>query len=167
MGCRYYRLYTLAQYGAKCDIPFDEVKQDCIDIGEVFKEVGNVPLEDWEIEKAYSSYYDYRAFESTIDFITSKAHVYIEKNKRNGNSQYNHLQADVLYNKATGRRTANTCKINRELALEDLRKNGEIPGRPDKALIVRQWQSAHPDGKKIDCHRDTGLSRTTIDKWWI
>lgn len=167
IGCRYYRLYTLAQYGAKCDIPFDEVKQDCIEIGAVFKNVGNVPLEDWEIAKAYAAYYDYRAFESTIDFINSKAHLNIEKNKRNGQKQYDHLQADVLYNKITGRRTANTCKINRELALEDMRKNGDIPGRPDKNQIVRQWQREHPDGTKMECHRETGVSRPTIDKWWI
>jgi len=167
IGCRYYRLYTLAQYGAKCDIPFDEVKQDCIEIGAVFKNVGNVPLEDWEIAKAYAAYYDYRAFESTIDFINSKAHLNIEKNKRNGQKQHDHLQADVLYNKTTGRRTANTCKINRELTLEDMRKNGEIPGRPDKCEIIRRWQIENPDGLKIECHRETGISRPTIDKWWI
>ena len=170
VGCRYYRLYTLAQYGAKCDIPFDEVKQDCIDIGEVFKEVGNVPLEDWEIEKAYSSYYDYRAFESTIDFITSKAHVYIEKNKRNGNSQYNHLQADVLYNKTTGRPTGNMCKTNRELTLKFMRENGQITGRPPESgsakNIVLEWREANPDGRKVDCINDTGLTKPTVYKWW-
>lgn len=170
VGCRYYRLYTLAQYGAKCDIPFDEVKQDCIDIGDIFKEVGNVPLEDWEIEKAYSSYYDYRAFESTIDFITSKAHVYIEKNKRNGNSQYNHLQADVLYNKTTGRPTSNVCKNNRELTLQYMRENGLITGRPAGSGsvkdIVLEWREANPDGRKVDCIRETGLGKTSVYKWW-
>lgn len=39
-------------------------------------------------------------------------------------------------------------------------------GRSEKAGIVEEWQRQHPDGKKIDCHRDTGLSRMTIDKWW-
>lgn len=24
----------------------------------------------------------------------------------------------------------------------------------------------NPNGKKIDCHRDTGITRPTIDKWW-
>ena len=171
VGCRYYRLYTLAQYGAKCDIPFEIVKQDCIDIGETFKLVGNVPLEDWEIAKAYASYYDYRAFESTIDFINSKAHLNIEKNKRNGQKQQDHLQADVLYNKTTGRPTSNVCKANRELTLRYMRENGQITGRPpesgSKKEIVVDWQQTHPDGTKMECHRETGLSRTTIDKWWI
>ncbi len=170
VGCRYYRLYTLAQYGAKCDIPFEIVKQDCIDIGETFKLVGNVPLEDWEIAKAYAAYYDYRAFESTIDFINSKAHLNIEKNKRNGQKQYDHLQADVLYNKITGRPTSNVCKNNRELTLQYMRDNKLITGRPpesgSKKELVEEWQQTHPDGTKMECHRETGLSRTTIDKWW-
>ena len=166
VGCRYYRLYTLAQYGAKCDIPFDEVKQDCIKIGGIFKLVGDVPLEDWEIEKAYAAYYDYRAFESTIDFINSKAHLSIEKNKRNGQKQHDHLQADVLYNKITGRKTINVCKANRELTLQTMRENGDILGRPTKQKIVADWRAAHPNGKKADCVRDTGLTKPTVYKWW-
>ena len=39
-------------------------------------------------------------------------------------------------------------------------------GRPDKAKIVKDWRNAHPDGKKIECERETGLSRHTILKWW-
>ena len=171
VGCRYYRLYTIAQYGAKCDIPFEQVKEDCIKIGSIFKLVGDVPLEDWEIEKAYAAYYDYRAFESTIDFINSKAHLNIEKNKRNGQKQYDHLQADVLYSKATGRPTVNTCKTNRALSLQYLRENGLVTGRPagsgSKREQVEAWQSQHPDGTKMECHRDTGMSRSTIDKWWL
>lgn len=36
--------------------------------------------------------------------------------------------------------------------------------RPDKAKIVEDWRNAHPDAKKIDCERETGLSRHTILK---
>ena len=39
-------------------------------------------------------------------------------------------------------------------------------GRPDKEKIVEEWRNAHPDGKKIDCERETGLSRPTVLKWW-
>ena len=39
-------------------------------------------------------------------------------------------------------------------------------GRPDKAEIVLEWQRSHPDGKKADCIRDTGLSKPTVYKWW-
>ena len=39
-------------------------------------------------------------------------------------------------------------------------------GRPDKAKVVEEWQKAHPDGKKADCIRDTGLSKPTVYRWW-
>ena len=39
-------------------------------------------------------------------------------------------------------------------------------GRPDKAKIVLDWRANHPEGKKADCIRDTGLSKPTVYKWW-
>ena len=39
-------------------------------------------------------------------------------------------------------------------------------GRPTSKYIVYEWRKKHPDGKKIDCERNTGLSRHTILKWW-
>lgn len=69
--------------------------------------------------------------------------------KRNGRNQENHLQF------ARG--------------VKSLKKQmGEVvsDGRPEKSKIVEKWRKENPDGKKIDCHRETGLSRVTIDKWW-
>lgn len=40
-------------------------------------------------------------------------------------------------------------------------------GRKPKVDIVRQWQAAHPEGKKADCIRDTGLDKKTVYKWWV
>ena len=31
---------------------------------------------------------------------------------------------------------------------------------------VQNWRELHPDGKKADCIRDTGLSKKTVYKWW-
>lgn len=32
--------------------------------------------------------------------------------------------------------------------------------------IVRIWRKSNPKGKKLQCHADTGLSRSTIDRYW-
>lgn len=32
--------------------------------------------------------------------------------------------------------------------------------------IVKEWRESHPDGKKADCIRDTGLSKPTVYCWW-
>ena len=167
VGCRYWRLYTLAQYGAKCGIPYEQVAADCEEIGELFKKISpEKPLLDWEIKKAAQTYFQPNAAESKIDFINRRAQVNIQKNKRNFNTQHDHLQANTLVNKETGRRVANTCKINRELVLADMRDNGEITGRPTKQAQVEAWQKANPDGSKADCARETGLDPKTIRKWW-
>lgn len=42
------------------------------------------------------------------------------------------------------------------------RKNSQYP----KAEIIKKWQDEYPNGKKIDCHRDTGIDPKTIRKWW-
>ena len=31
---------------------------------------------------------------------------------------------------------------------------------------VQEWRPQHPEGRKADCHRDTGHDPKTIRKWW-
>ena len=45
-------------------------------------------------------------------------------------------------------------------------KEGRPKGSGEKSKIVEEWKQQHPDGKKIDCERETGLSRHTVLKWW-
>lgn len=40
------------------------------------------------------------------------------------------------------------------------------PSKEVKSKIVEEWQRQHPDGKKADCIRETGLSKPTVYKWW-
>ena len=44
--------------------------------------------------------------------------------------------------------------------------NGRPKGSGEKSKIVEEWQRQHPDGKKADCIRETGLSKPTVYKWW-
>ena len=32
--------------------------------------------------------------------------------------------------------------------------------------LVREWRQKHPNGRKIECAREVGISRPTIDKYW-
>ena len=32
--------------------------------------------------------------------------------------------------------------------------------------IVQEWRKANPYGRRVDCHRETGISRPTINKYW-
>jgi len=154
VGCRFWRIYTLAQYGVKCAIPFERVKDDCLAIGEMFKMVDpEKPLEDWEIHKAMESYFEPKAAESEIDFINRKAWVGIVKNKRNGRPRAEHLE-----------RLNKTRKFRRDELGEDEYANS---GRPTKKHLVEQWQKENPDGTKKECYEETKISKPTINKWWI
>ena len=39
-------------------------------------------------------------------------------------------------------------------------------GRPNAKEMVLRWREFNPEGRKIDCERETGLSRKTVLKWW-
>ena len=39
-------------------------------------------------------------------------------------------------------------------------------GRPSSEKKVCEWRQHHPEGRKADCRRDTGLDPKTIRKWW-
>ena len=46
----------------------------------------------------------------------------------------------------------------------------EGKGRPSGSGTAQQtvfaWRQEHPEGRKVDCQRDTGLDPKTIRKWW-
>lgn len=87
----------------------------------------------------------------TIDDIKKLTLVPIEKNKRNYRKQSEHLKmARFVRDEINGR--AETWR-NKD-------------GRPTKARIVEEWQKSHPGGRKVDCIRETGLSKPTVIKWW-
>ena len=44
--------------------------------------------------------------------------------------------------------------------------NGRPKESGTKAQQVFEYRAAHPDAKKIDCERETKLSRHTVLKWW-
>ena len=85
-----------------------------------------------------------------IDTIVERTGLKIEKNKRNGRRRAEHIK---LMNFVRDEINGN----------KDWRN---IEGRPDKADIVKEWRENNPEGKKIECERETGLSRPTVLKWW-
>lgn len=36
----------------------------------------------------------------------------------------------------------------------------------DKIEFIKDWRLKHPHGTKMECHKDTHISRPTIDKYW-
>ena len=82
--------------------------------------------------------------------VEYKSGIYIPANKRNGRKQADHIR---LMNFVRDEINHNTDWRNKE-------------GRPDKIDQVRQWRQDHPEGKKADCIRETGLSKSTVYRHW-
>lgn len=74
----------------------------------------------------------------------------------------------------SGKSRSEPLPQNEHLELARLRKvqkkrNGTMrgpEGRPSAEQQVLAWRAEHPEGRKADCHRDTGLDPKTIRKWW-
>jgi len=68
-------------------------------------------------------------------------------------------------NKRNWRKQAEHLRRARAVQMIDY-PNFEWAGRPSVQARVYEWRQQHPEGRKADCHRDTGLDPKTIRKWW-
>lgn len=172
VGSRYHRVHALAEFAVKCGISFDEFKKDAYDLYTIFNQLnGADPFRYLEFVKARDEYFSEMAHKSTRKWVEEKTGIHFGiPAKRNGRSQQEHLQAPTLVNRETGRPMINSCKVNRDMTLQYMRENGQIHGRPpgsnSKREAIKAWRADNPGGTKMECHRATGISRPTIDKWW-
>jgi hypothetical protein len=94
--------------------------------------------------------YDERYNTFPLKDIEKLTNIRIERNKRNGRKQDVHLER--------ARAVQMIDYPNREWINKE--------GAPTKQSTVQKWRLEHPDGKKADCIRDTGLDKKTVYKWW-
>ncbi len=147
-GHRFWCIMTLATYAKKCNIAEEELEKDAFGLISFMNTRGDDFTED-DVLKALEAFNDsYITY--PIHAIEARTAIQIPRNKRNGRKQAIHLERA------------------RKLQEVDY-PNGEWRegnGRKPKKEAVREWRKAHPNGKKIDCYKETGISRPTIDKWW-
>lgn len=149
-GHRYFFLMCLAIYAYKCGVPKKQLRQDMKKAFAELQKVEHVnPLTEDDIRSALEAY-DKEYYNFTISDIEALTNVRIDRNKRNGRKQEQHLQF------ARGIRGV---KAN-------LGEHVSGGGRPSARERVHEWREQHPEGRKADCHRDTGLDPKTIRKWW-
>lgn len=147
-GHRYFYLMCMSIFASKCDVPLKKLKVDMAeDFLIVSRSKHSNPLTKNDMKSALEMYSkEYYNFK--IDDIEKLTDMRIKRNKRNGRSQEKHLQV---------------ARAIRDVINPNWREGN---GRKPKKDIVLEWKKNNPQGKKIECHRETGLSRVTIDKWW-
>ena len=150
-GHRYWCIQTLAVYAMKCGISREELETDAFGYIELLDSIGkreDNPFTTNDVLKALEAYNaSYVTY--PVKTISDRTGIRIEKNKRNYRKQKLHLKI--------ARATLEIMNDEKGIALQ---------GRPDAKDMVLRWRRFNPDGKKIDCERETGLSRKTVLKWW-
>lgn len=159
VGHRYWCLMTLAVYAFKCSladqkhnpnpVTREELERDCFEVMEYFETLTNDDgnhFNEADVMDALEAF-DSRWIKYPREIIEYRCGFPIPMNKRNGNKQRKHLE--------------------RARAVQNIDyPNGEWRGRPSKQLEVELWQATNPNGTKTECHKSTGISRPTIDKYW-
>lgn len=152
VGHRYYCMMILSIYAVKCNISQEELEKDCFELMEIFERKTDDPdnhFTEKDVISALQSFEDKGVVTYPLNSIINRSGLQIERNKRNGRKQVQHLKI---------------ARATLEIMNEDNGKS--LQGRHSKQDIVVEWRRQHPEGKKIDCERETGLSRHTVLKWW-
>jgi len=158
-GGRYFTIMALCAFGLKCGVDVAEIKEDAY---------GYVPMLD-----ARSNTKGRHFTKSDVDDALT---CLIDENREH----LTHIagrewisEKTKIEIKPTHRPRGKRLKQDRHLKLARMKleimneENGEnLQGRKPMAWRVSAWRLANPNGTKMQCHRDTGLSRVTIDKWW-
>ena len=154
-GHRYYCIMCLAIYAKKCGVDRKELEQYAFSLISEFDKLttrNDNAFTASDILSALEMYNDsYIRF--PINSITTLTNIPIEKNKRNGRKQKEHIKY---------MNTIRKFKID----MGELTLKGKA-GRKTKQSIVNEWRRENPTGTQYRCKKETGLSINTIKKWWL
>lgn len=159
VGHRYYCLMILSIYAIKCkeNITEEELEADAFEIMEYFDSLttdkDNHFTED-DVLDALAIYQDKSYITYPINSIIHRSGIPIEKNKRNGRKQKDHL----------GR--IRTMQNYDDPEGDWRNKNGRPKGSGTKHKEIQEWRAANPNGKKAACIKELGLTKPTVYKWW-
>ena len=153
VGHRYFNIMCLAIYGAKCNIPYEQVEADALHLVPFMNLIA--PDHDFTEEDVYSALecYDKKYCTFPIEDIEKISGIQIKRNKRNGRSQEAHVK--YMNNQRAFKVDMGECT-----------NGGRPKGSGTKAEIIKEWREAHPNGTKAECNRETKIDPKTIRKWW-
>ena len=155
VGHRFYGIMTLAIYAKKCNIDEDELREDAYSLLELYEgktdSATNHFTED-DIVCALEMYNE--------DYVTFPRHdieklsgIPVPPNKRNGRKQPVHLTI---------------ARATRDILHPEGWQNtkGRPKGSSTQHKQIAAYRAEHPNATPSDCIRDTGISKSTIYRWW-
>lgn len=153
---RYFNVMCLAIYAVKAGIDEEELERDALQLIPFMNDIApDEPFTESDVHSALECY-DERYVTFPIEDISRLSGILIQRNKRNGQKQADHLEEARAIRDIRARRRGEAWDAH----------NGRKIGSGSKEAVVKAWQAEHPDGKKADCIRETGLSKPTVYKHW-
>lgn len=150
---RYFCVMCLAIYGAKCNVPYEQVKKDAYDLIPFLHELKpDEPFIQSDVDSALECY-DRRYCTFPIRDIEKISAISISRNKRNGRRQEIHLaraRAVQMVDDPDG-------------------KWRNMKGRPEgsgtKEELIRTYIALHPDESVTEIAKALSVSRPTVYKY--
>ena len=153
-GHRYFFMMCLAIYAAKCDVPKAKLKADLQEVYKVLQGVEHTnPMKPEDIKSALDAY-SKEYYNFTLEDIERLSEIRIERNRRNGRSQNDHLKR---------------ARAVQSIDYPDgewRKGNGRPKGSGTAQEMVAAYRAEHPEASVTDVARALNISRTTVYKWW-
>ena len=157
-GNRYNCIAALMTYAVKCDVDKEKVLNDALELVPWLNTLTETPDNDFTVQDVYDAYTYYSDAYVTysIRAIEAKTKIPIERNKRNGQRQADHLEEARAIRDIRMRRQGCDWRDG----------NGRPKGSGTAAKKVAAYRAEHPDQSVSEVARALKISRTTAYKWW-
>lgn len=162
VGNRYHSMCVLFADAALGGIPYSEVYEKCVSMIDFLNREASDKKDQFtiaDVECAAKFYTTSFGHWLTLERIEAMTGIKFERNKRNHRSQADHLQKYIPAMRSFG-------------GIKDTRFGAEggndatKGGRHSVEQLVRDYLQEHPDAKKVEVVRETGLSKPTVYKWY-
>ena len=160
VGHRYHCIMFLAVYARKCNVPFEELKRDALKLVPRMEALTGNTGRHFSVQDALDALKAYKESSETYprQLIEDRSGLRIDKNKRNGRPQSEHIRIMNAIREVTHPDGAWRNVDGRPKATEE--------NSPHYAK-VQEWRRNNPNSNnKSLCARETGLDRKTVRKWW-
>ena len=162
-GHRFYCVLNLVACAMKCNVPYEEVKRDAMDLIPTLNALSpdaSKEFTDADVVKALKSYGNEDLIRWRLEMISGMTGIELKRVKRNKRKLNVHL---------------GVCRATRDVLCAERgeawdahngRKHETVENSKNAAMILK-WREEHPDShNKSECARDLGLTRPTVRKWW-
>lgn len=157
VGHRYYCMMMLAVYARKCGVSREDLEKDAFQIMQHFEAMtdnDNNHFDEADVMDALEAYND-RYITYPINSISYLTYIPIEKNKRNGRKQADHIKLmNFVRDEINHNNTWN--KVG----------NGRPKGSSKAKQTIRDYLFSHTNARKCDVIKATGLSKPTVYKYY-